>query len=189
MENLARHSLIARLVHHMAEEGSWCGRSHIHKTLYALQTLFPLPDLLKAEFLLYRHGMYSFELDSDLAQMEFYGALELEPQPPYGPHYRSDTAVTKFLADNYGKELEGWTQQLEFVAKRVSPLNVRELEALSTVMYLVAEAQGNAEQMDQNVQLSRARELKPHLSDNEIIEAQKRYVALRRDADGVRSAD
>src|SRR5438105_2033660 len=123
MNRLARHALVAELVRAMRGAGSWCARTHIQKTLYCFQTLFQPEADLRYGYILYMHGVYSFELDHALAEMEFYGALAREDRAPYGPRYSAPGA--QLLRERFGRDVERWLPQLESTARQVSRKNVR----------------------------------------------------------------
>ena len=66
MDKLSRHALVAELVRAMQDAGSWCGRTHIQKTLFVFQALFEPEPALRSPFRLHMHGPYSFQLDDAL---------------------------------------------------------------------------------------------------------------------------
>src|SRR2546425_924693 len=105
VSRLARHAMVGELVRALREADSWCGRTQIHKTLYGFQKLFNPDPQLRADYVLYKHGPYSFTLDEDLAEMEFYGGLERQERPPYGPRYAVTTG-TDALRDRFGRGVE-----------------------------------------------------------------------------------
>jgi hypothetical protein len=59
------------------------GETHMQKATFFLQELIKVP--LGFEFLLYKHGPFSFDLRDELTFMRAQGFLRLEPQYPYGP--------------------------------------------------------------------------------------------------------
>ncbi|MGV3719874.1 MAG: hypothetical protein ACO1SX_03105 [Actinomycetota bacterium] len=177
MDKFVRQTLVASLVEAMRQAGSWCGRTHIQKSLFALQTLFEPEPELRYQYVLYRHGMYSFELDRDIAELEFYGGLAREEQRPYGPRYAAPGLQA--FKQRVGVSLTDWTSALEFIAREVGTGNVRELEALTTVMYVSTDLSERSANPTTQLKLRRVHELKPHLSMDEIAEAQSTYDRLR----------
>jgi uncharacterized protein YwgA len=165
----------------MQEAGSWCGRTHIQKTVYSFQTLFHPGDKWEVPFILYKHGPYSFALDEDLAEMEFYGGLGRKEQLPYGARYVPGKGATALL-DRFGDGVEAWLPQIEFVARRVAQRNVRELEALCTLMFVATDLEERRQHPSEEAQMARVRELKPHLSDAEVHHAHEELARLTEDA-------
>src|SRR5947209_7195919 len=177
MGKLARHAVVAQLIGAMREANSWCARTHVQKTLYSFQALFqPEPELVYP-YLLYMHGMYSFELDEDLAQMVFYSALEREEAPPYGPRYATGPGAG-ILSAKLGARAKRWLPAIRFIASEIGPRNVRQLEALTTMMYVASDAREGLRDTGIDDQLARVRELKPHLSDEQVEFARAEYQRL-----------
>src|SRR5215475_1756256 len=84
MASLKEKALLVALVERMCAKGSWCGETHIQKTVYLGRELFKLP--IDCEFILYKHGPFSFELRDELVAMQAEGLLsETIQPPPYGP--------------------------------------------------------------------------------------------------------
>jgi hypothetical protein len=175
MNRLARHALIAELVRELDLAGSWCGRAHVQKTLFAFQALCAPPPELRLVYQLYRHGPYSFQLDADLAEMEVYGALRREERPPYGPRYVLAPGAAALL-ERYGGSVPQFLPNLRFAAAELGNKTARELEALCTAIYVAGEPGAAA---DGAARLGRVRALKPHLSENEIRVAQEEHARLR----------
>jgi uncharacterized protein YwgA len=168
----------------MREAGSWCGRMHIQKTLYTFQTLFHPGDELEVRFILYKHGPYSFALDEDLAEMEFYSGLERKEQRLYEARYEPGQGA-KALRERFGSGVETWLPQIEFVARRVSRKNVRELEALCILMFVATDPQERRLYPRDVDCMSRVLELKPHLAHAEVRQAHHEYEQLASDAQAV----
>jgi len=180
MSDYSRHALIARLVRAMRNKDSWTARTQIHKSLFALQVLFSLPEQLALPFTLYRHGAYSFELDQQIREMEFYDALRPERHLHYGPRY-VPTSGGEMLIEKHGPAARPWQPAIDFIANRVSTKNVRQLEALSTVMWVSTEEHGD-QRPDKSAIIVRVRELKPHLGEQEVDAAYVEFLRLREEA-------
>jgi hypothetical protein len=170
----------------MREARSWCGRTHIHKTLYGFQKLFRPDANLQMEYILYKHGPYSFALDEALEEMEFYGGLEREESAPYGPRY-AVTSDAEALRERFGSSVEKWLPQVRFVAREIGTKNVRELEALSTVMYVASDDSEALRNASADQQMVRVRELKPHLTEAEVRQAYQEFVRLTDEANRLAS--
>ncbi|MCL6557372.1 MAG: hypothetical protein K6U74_00970, partial [Firmicutes bacterium] len=64
LPSLKRKALLLSLVKAMESQGSWCGETHIQKCSYFLQAMLGVP--LGFEFILYKHGPFSFDLRDEL---------------------------------------------------------------------------------------------------------------------------
>src|SRR5690606_24019548 len=68
--------LIARL----KEVGSWCGETHVQKSMFLLSTV--LDSDLGYEFIIYKHGPFSFDFRDDLIALQSIGAVKLNTTVP-----------------------------------------------------------------------------------------------------------
>lgn len=83
MNRLKKDALLCELADQLRHSGSWCGETHVQKATYFLQELRRVP--LEFEFVLYRHGPFSFDLRDELTAMRADGFLDLSERGPYGP--------------------------------------------------------------------------------------------------------
>src|SRR3989338_8128509 len=84
MDRLKKAALLTSLAQKLRDNGSWCGETHLQKAVYFLEDLFAIP--LEFEFILYKHGPFSFDLRDELTSLRADELLRLVPQdPPYGP--------------------------------------------------------------------------------------------------------
>ena len=83
MERLQRASVLLTLNEELRKAGSWAGETHMQKAVFFLQELMNIP--LDFDFVLYKHGPFSFDLRDELTFMRAQGYFRLEPQYPYGP--------------------------------------------------------------------------------------------------------
>ena len=67
MDRLQRTALIFELTKKMRERGSWCGETHLQKATFWAEECFSLP--LGFDFILYKHGPFSFDLRDELTSM------------------------------------------------------------------------------------------------------------------------
>lgn len=96
MNSLAQEAILVRLARRLYEHGSWSGETHIQKTTYLASVLLAIP--FDFDFILYKHGPFSFELRDELDDMRVDGLLERVPQGPrYGP---------RLLVSPRGREFE-----------------------------------------------------------------------------------
>ena len=81
MDRMAKAALI-ELIEKLRQEGSWCGETHVQKAVYFLQNLMGVP--LQFDFILYKHGPFSFDLRDELTALRADGILRLETRGLYG---------------------------------------------------------------------------------------------------------
>jgi uncharacterized protein YwgA len=158
MNDTQRKVVLAALIDSLREHGSWCGETHIQKNTYALQELFGVP--LDYDFILYKHGPFSFELRDELSGLRGDGLLEIEPQPrPYGPSLAT-TSVAAALEERFPKTMRRYKRQIAFVTQHLGNKGVVDLEHLSTALLVTKERP----KADAEERARRLRELKPHVS-------------------------
>jgi uncharacterized protein YwgA len=157
MNRLQRAAVLVRLVDRLREQGSWCGETHIQKATYFLQEFLHTPTEL--EFILYKHGPFSFDLRDELTSLRADGILELEPQaPPYGPKFTTTQTGAELLMRS-PRTLAQYERAIEFVARSLGGKDVADLERLATALYVTRErASGSATERAQLLH-----ELKPHV--------------------------
>jgi len=168
MEDSRRQVIVLSLVEKMETKGSWCGETHIQKSLYFLQEMLKVPT--EFDFVLYKHGPFSFELRDELAAMRGNLILELHSNPyPYGPSHSPGQSADK-LKQLYPRTSKEYEQQIDFISNKLSEKRVAELERLATALYVTLE-----EGLDESVK-TRGRmlnKLKPHVTIEQAIEAIK----------------
>ena len=115
-------------VKRLRSQGSWCGETHLQKAFFILQ------DLTKSnfgyKFILYKHGPYSFEFNTELTSMRAADIVEYQfPRGGYGP----TIASTPFGERVLGANKENITQYygtITFLAEWFARNDVRYLEKL-----------------------------------------------------------
>ena len=163
--------LICQLVQQMHKHHSWVGETHIQKCSLFLQELLGVP--LSYEFAIYKYGPYSSELSRDLTKMRVNFMLDVEPHPPYAPSFVLGTRGQKLVQAQNRYESE-----FEFVCKRLSPKNTRDLERVSTVYFIKIEMP----ELQNHSIAERVCELKPHISHELAVAACKEVDEMRESA-------
>ncbi|MEW6249088.1 MAG: hypothetical protein AB1716_00450 [Planctomycetota bacterium] len=159
MNRLQRAAVLTTLADKLRERGSWCGETHLQKAAYFLQELLNVP--IEFEFILYKHGPFSFDLRDELAAICADGLLELKPHaPPYGPTIVT-TADGKVIQERFPKTLTRHQMSIEFVAEKLGDKGVSALEGLATALYVAKEAGTNAPAAGRAKRLNA---LKPHIA-------------------------
>lgn len=158
MKRSQRVALLALLNREMLKRGSWCGETHIQKATFFLQEM--LGADMEYEFILYRHGPFSFELRDELASMQADQLLELVVrQQGYGPTYLPTEFSEEFL-DRFPNTTSRYLASVKFVADELSDKGVVELEKLATALFITKF--GRSREVEPRAQ--RLVELKPHFS-------------------------
>jgi len=158
MDRLERITITLELCNRLKEAGSWCGETHIQKAYYFLQELTEVPT--GYEFVLYKHGPFSFDLRDDLNGMRADGYLMLTPQPyPYGPSMLITDLGTNFR-QRHGDFSQRYLERIKFVACKLGDKGVADLERLSTALLAWKEEPG----ITANDLAIRVHGLKPHVS-------------------------
>lgn len=172
MKRLQRDAILLSLIDRMKAKGSWCGETHIQKATYFLQELLGVP--LGFEFILYKHGPFSFDLSDEITAMRADSLLQYQSRDPYGPSLFPTEESQEFLAQ-YPKTLKNYANKIQFVAEWVGTLGVADLERLATALYVTFNENG----LDMS-RAERITQLKPHIGIDEAHEAVKSVDVIRR---------
>jgi hypothetical protein len=166
VEDSKRQAVVLKLVEELRESGSWCGETHIQKGFYFLQELLKVPT--NFDFILYKHGPFSFDLRDELSIMRANTSLEFNAQPyPYKPSYIPGAASNK-LKEVHKKAVEEYRDKIEFVAHSFSDRGVAALERLATALYVTL---GDGKYKDALERGKLVHELKPHIDIEQAIES------------------
>ena len=171
MKESEKLRLLASVVQMLSEAGSWTGRMHIHKLLYLAQELMGLDS--EYEFVLYQRGPYSFELDGDIRSLRSIGAVDITPQPPYGPSY-GVTELGKVLSKP-SPVGETMIDKLRDLAKELGPKHATELELLATTLYVL----NNERPESDKATVARVLSLKPQFSEDQAENALQQVKQIR----------
>ena len=117
-----KHAFILEVINGLKAGGSWAGKTHVQKTLFLVNEATPVQ--VPFEFVLYKHGPYSFDIENELEQMKSYYAIAMMPVSSYGvvlkpsenadvmhfpgSHPGKKTASTKSAASSEAKALWNW---------------------------------------------------------------------------------
>ena len=167
MNDSRRNALVAALAWRLRDRGSWSGETHVQKATYLLQNLMGVP--LNFDFILYKHGPFSFELRDAISSMRADGVLELEHQPyPYGPSMVVPDERRTWVEASYPRALKRYQSDLDFVANWIGNKKVSTLEQLATALYVTLEEDRGRTSTER---AQRIRELKPHVTMPEATQA------------------
>lgn len=178
MERLERDAIILTLVDELSSKGSWCGETHVQKAIYLLQEMTSVPTGF--DFILYKHGPFSFDLRDELTAMRADRLVELQVlHPSYGPSLRSAGGASAVL--NLGRKAVATARPaIQFVAEKFGGRPVTELERLGTALY-VARKLSDCKLARQAQEIVK---LKPHIRGNEAEHALKTISGWQSEAEG-----
>ena len=160
LEPEGRRAVVAKLVASMEERGQWAGETHIQKALYFLQSMLKVPSLY--DFVLYKHGPYSFDLHDDLSKMRAHLIIDMEPRRPYGPSFRLGQLGAGTL-ERAEKDTNKYSQRIDFVVEHLGSMGVRTLERYATALYVKAEKKDSDAESLWKAIVDR----KPHISEED----------------------
>ena len=155
MERFERFAVILELIERLRAAGSWCGETHVQKSSYFLEEQLGVP--LDYDFILYKHGPFSFELRDELTEMRADRFIQLERHDPYGPSLApADRAG--LLKAKRSERLSGYREKIDFVAQQIGVRSVVDLEKLATALFVRKRFRDEETDL-----VERILELKPHL--------------------------
>ena len=154
-----RKAVIAALAERLHQRKSWCGETHLQKAIYLLQELAGVE--FGFDFILYKHGSFSFDLRGELAEMRADGIMQLEPRPyPYGPTLLVPEEEATRLRQRFPRTLRANESQLDFVADWLGDMGAPRLEQLSTAFFVTRQLPGRTVEERATELIS----LKPHVT-------------------------
>jgi hypothetical protein len=156
MKRMARIAVLISLVEELRNNDNWCGETHIQKATYFLQRMLGVD--LGHEFILYKHGPYSFDLSEELGHLRADNLLEVMPQSPYGPRMLPGEAWAD-LKENFPKTIGLHAEKVAFLGEWLGNKGVAELEKLATALYVTMELH-----IEKGRRAEKIHELKPHVS-------------------------
>lgn len=163
LNSMQRDAVLLSLMDEMKAKGSWCGETHIQKSVYFLQELLKVP--MGFEFILYKHGPYSFDLTDAVTAMRADFLLEYKTHPPYGPSHHTTESGKNFL-NRYQDVVERYKERMQFVAEKLGKMGVAELERQATALFVIFN-----ENCDADSRASKIIELKPHIKIDQARDA------------------
>jgi uncharacterized protein YwgA len=165
MNQLAQKAILVGLAKRLSGKGSWGGETHVQKAAYLLSELCGVD--FDFDFILYKHGPFSFELHDELASMCAEGLMDrFLPSPRYGPRLLV-TARGEELEQRLSKTMSRYGASLDWITDILGTRGVADLERLATAMWVTRQNPGGSVR-------SRAEALtgvKPHISLDDAIES------------------
>lgn len=164
MDRLRNAALLTRLIEGLSGKGDWCGETHVQKTAFFVQELMGVP--LGFQFILYKHGPYSFGLRDELTALRAYGLLELEPRPSGAQLV--PTKQCEYIQGLYSKTMAKYERSIAFVVEKLGAKRVVELERLGTAFFVSNRLK---EGKSVFVRANKVTELKPHITTEKARDA------------------
>lgn len=158
MDRLRRAAILTRLIQELRTNGSWCGETHIQKATLFLQELMNVP--VGFDFILYKHGPFSFDLRDELTGYRADDLVALEPQWPYGPRI-SATEHSNYIQKLFSKTILQYQNNISFVGQKLGDQGVAELERVATALFITRKRLPKGSVHERAEELSR---LKPHVN-------------------------
>jgi uncharacterized protein YwgA len=165
MKRLQIVSIILTLIDSLKNEGSWCGQTHIQKATYLLQEMTQVP--IGFNFILYKHGPFSFDLSDELTAMRAEGLLMVDLKPYQFGTSLCPTEKGYGICKDYQKYTDTYSKNIDFIAKEFSDKGVAELERLSTAFYITK----NEDAQDINTRSRLVTTYKPHIPQEKALDA------------------
>jgi len=177
-KNQQRATLLT-LLQAMDKQGSWCGETHVQKCVFVLQDGLDVP--LGMEFVLYKHGPFSFDLRQTLGEMRGDLLIEAKLREPFGPSLTVSDSGRTFL-QRHAESASGSTRKIEFVAEQLGPRSVVALERLGTALLV----KRDEPTLNPEARAVRMTVLKPHIRPDqarEAVDEVERLLAQAAEAD------
>lgn len=166
MNRQKRDAILVRLTEALHEKQSWCGETHLQKASFFLQEM--VGAKMGFNFILYKHGPFSFDLRDELSSMRAIGLVDFRVQHPnYGPSI-VPSAHAESLKHKFPRTLKKYETFIAFVADKFKAKPVVELEKLGTAFFVMCELGSDA--TDARC-AQRVYQLKPHIPLEQATDA------------------
>ena|SRR5271157_3625752 len=164
-------SLVLAVIRSLKQHGSWTGKTHVQKSLFLIKTATQID--VPFTFVLFKHGPYSFELETELEQMKSYLAITSEPDPNGYGVVLSPGPGSRFI-DERGGLSDVESSAVGRVCRFVGQRNVSELERIATAAWIrKTERVGDSASV-----AARLNKLKTHVSIRDAEQADIEVCAL-----------
>lgn len=165
MNELAQRAILVGLAKRLADKGSWGGETHIQKASYLLSELCGVD--FDFNFILYKHGPFSFDLRDELASMCAEGLMDrYSPSPRYGPRLLV-TPRGEELERSLSKTMSHYGESLDWIADILGTRGVGDLERLATAMWMTRKHPDSSV----HSRAERLARVKPHISLEDAAES------------------
>jgi hypothetical protein len=157
MDDWERQAVLLRLIDALNDAGSWTGETHVQKCAYVLEEGLDVP--LELDFILYKHGPYSFDLADLFGELRGKLLISYERMPaPYGPKLIVSPSGTA-LVQRFPRTVRKFRDQISFVCQTLGSKNVKQLERVATALYATRRFNGSVDERAEKIV-----QLKPHVA-------------------------
>ena len=156
--------LILAMLDELRDAGSWAGETHLQKAMFFLSKKQTVAT--DFEFVLYKHGPYSFDLHDELSSLFGHMLVEQEHNPPYGPRLKLTESGERLLAASTDVLCDS-NQKIQRVSTDFGNKGVTELEKLATALWAIT---NKADEPDEEL-AEYVHSIKPHISLDEALSA------------------
>jgi len=165
MDLLRMTALVSELLDRIRANNVWAGPVHLQKSMFFLQEMRGVP--LDFEFVLYRYGPYSFELQDEIEYIRGSGILKwfFHDSPGYATGLET-TEASRNIRDKLPKLMEKYEDDLAFVSENIGPMRSMQLERVSTSFYYLVKGLEGDEEIAREVC-----KVKPHIDYPDAVEA------------------
>jgi len=171
MISLKQYAITLALTKKLRENDSWCGETHLQKSMFFLESLGN--SSLGYNFILYKHGPYSFDFHDHLDELKTLGFIDLEYIPPYGPRYKV-TGRGEGLIQEQQIDSDPLNDMIKATATCLAPKKVKELEQLGTALLVWKEDQTAPSE----ARAQRLTILKPHITPEDATKATQEFETI-----------
>ncbi|MGH2902805.1 MAG: hypothetical protein ACRDK7_04370 [Solirubrobacteraceae bacterium] len=159
MNRLAQDAVIVGLARRLREHGSWTGETHLQKATYLLRELLKVP--FEFDFILYKHGPFSFGLRDELSTMHVDQLIDRETQSSgYGPRIVITERGLE-IEQRFQRTMARYEERLEWIAARLGDRGAADLERLAIALWVTRQMNRDASVQDR---AGAIHELEPHFS-------------------------
>ncbi len=177
IDRLQEAAILTELADQLRSEGSWCGHTHMQKAPFFLQDLLEVPT--GYEFILSKHGSYSFDLSEEMTALRADYLIEFDHRSPgYGPGL-VPTGTSAELRSRYPVTLAKYVREIAFIAQAFGSKGVTEPEKLATALHVTRENGGTR---GVHERARRIVELKPHVPLDQALDAVRELDRIGREA-------
>ena len=160
MNDWERQAVLLHLIDALNSDESWTGETHVQKSAYVLEEGLDVP--LDLDFILYKHGPYSFRLADLIGELRGKLLVSLDRMPvPYGPRLVVSPSGAA-LVERFPRIVGKFHEPIEFVSKSLGRKNVKELERVATALYVTRQFGGS-----DDARAGKLVQLKPHVAPDD----------------------
>jgi len=169
-----QYALIILLAEKMQEKGRRFGKTALQKLVYLLQTVFRVP--VGYEYSLYLHGPFCSELMDDLDYVDYIDGVTVDTEE-HGYNI-SPSQNARLIKDKARDFLCIYQPHVEQLLHEFGPLRVRNLELISTIIFVDRDAVANERGLTKSSFINEIMNIKPHFSRDEIEQAVEKLAGL-----------